>query len=154
MERTIAKLTLPFYQIYWRVTKPETTRVRVLLIHNDHILLVKHLGKKYWNIPSGMVEKGESLYTALMRELKEELGISVCTITRKLGVYRQVTRSRNDTVHVFVATVPQKIPLHLEWEINAARWYGIDMLPVPVQEGARRRIVEYKEGRRDVVTLW
>lgn len=126
----------------------------MLLLYRDQILLVKHLGKKYWNIPSGKVEKGESLYTALMRELKEELGISVCTIIKKLGVYKQVTQSRNDTVHVFVATVPQKTLLHLQWEIVAARWYGVTTLPIPTQEGARRRIAEWKAGRDNINTFW
>jgi 8-oxo-dGTP pyrophosphatase MutT (NUDIX family) len=154
MERTIARLTLPFYQLYWRVTKPETTRVRVLLVCGDQILLVKHLGKKYWNIPSGEVEQGESLYEALVRELKEELGISVCTITKKLGTYRQTTKSRNDVVHVFVATVPQKTPIHLEWEIVAARWYGLTNLPIPVQPGARRRIQEYIANKHAIYSVW
>ncbi len=154
MDRIMAKLTLPAYKLYWRVWKPETTRVRVVLIQGDQVLLVKHLGKDYWNIPSGEVEKGESLSVAAERELKEELGITTAIMMRTLGVYRHKTKTRSDTVHVFVMSLPKKTPLTLEWELEDARWFSLGHLPQGVVSGARSRLKEYMEGATDCVGLW
>jgi 8-oxo-dGTP diphosphatase len=43
----------------------------------SRVLLVEPTYKDYWEIPGGCVEADESPYDAAVRELKEELGISV-----------------------------------------------------------------------------
>jgi 8-oxo-dGTP pyrophosphatase MutT (NUDIX family) len=154
MRKTIIKASLPLYLLYWRVMKPETTRARVVLTFENQVLLVKHIGKKYWSLPGGKVEKGESFYKAMTRELQEELGIKKCIFISKLGQYQQNTKTRRDTVHVFVASVEQKIILKLQWEIIDARWFDINHLPVPTQQGASRRISEYKNGGSDIYDTW
>jgi putative (di)nucleoside polyphosphate hydrolase len=50
---------------------------------------VSKIGKaneKYWDIPKGGVEKGESLVEAIKRELQEELGIDKFGNIRKLNI--------------------------------------------------------------------
>jgi 8-oxo-dGTP diphosphatase len=52
-------------------------RVSAILSWNGRILLARHEkpGKEYWLLPGGGVNAGESLVQALVRELKEEVGI-------------------------------------------------------------------------------
>jgi 8-oxo-dGTP diphosphatase len=45
--------------------------------HDGRVLLVEPVYKDYWEIPGGCVEADESPYAAAVRELQEELGISV-----------------------------------------------------------------------------
>lgn len=49
------------------------------LIFNDkkQVLVVKPSYRDYWMLPGGVVEKSESLSLALLRELKEELGLII-----------------------------------------------------------------------------
>lgn len=79
----------------------------------------------YWEFPGGKIEAGEEASTALIRELKEELSLSV-SIGRFMGIYSHtydwgkidlhvyVVRALNEPirspdVHVFKWVVPGKI---------------------------------------------
>ena len=61
----------------------ETLRPRVrvagILIENNKILLIEHLkkNKKYWLVPGGGVDWGESTAEALIREYKEETNLDI-----------------------------------------------------------------------------
>lgn len=58
--------------------------VRCLLKNSEKkILLVRHKNKEYWTLPWGHIEKGESIYKALKREIKEELNINVKILGEK-----------------------------------------------------------------------
>ncbi len=54
-------------------------RVAVVISENGRILLVQHekYGKKYWLLPGGGVEYGETLAETGKRELKEETNLDV-----------------------------------------------------------------------------
>ena len=56
-------------------------RVRVagILIEDDRILLIEHTknNKKYWLVPGGGVDWGESAAEALIREFKEETSLNI-----------------------------------------------------------------------------
>lgn len=57
-----------------------TPRVAAGALFSDEagrILLVKPTYKEYWDIPGGYVEPGESPLAACVREVREELGLSV-----------------------------------------------------------------------------
>lgn len=54
--------------------------VRGLLIRQGHVLLVKHEHKDrspFWCLPGGLVEEGETIRQALIREIKEETYLDV-----------------------------------------------------------------------------
>lgn len=55
------------------------SRVRAVIIENGKLLTIKRTKSDlvYWVIPGGGVEEGETRENALMRECREELGISV-----------------------------------------------------------------------------
>lgn len=59
-------------------TRPRI-RVAGILIENDKILLIEHKkeDKRYWLIPGGGVEWGESTAEALSREFKEETNLDI-----------------------------------------------------------------------------
>lgn len=58
---------------------------------NNKILLVKRgtvVFKGYWALPGGRVDAGETVEETVVREVKEETGLSV-RIVRKIGEYHE-----------------------------------------------------------------
>lgn len=77
--------------------------VKALILNNEGklLLLERDLpSKKYWDIPGGRLQKGESLMDTLVREVKEETGLDhfnqVCPFTMLLTNIR--IRTQDDEV--------------------------------------------------------
>lgn len=54
-------------------------RVAAIVVRHDALLLVQHekAGRRYWLLPGGGVDSGETLVEALSREVKEETGLDI-----------------------------------------------------------------------------
>lgn len=69
--------------------------VGALILEKDRILMAERGGeplKGWWSIPGGLVETGESLDTAIRREVREETALDV----RPLGVVQIFERIMRD----------------------------------------------------------
>jgi 8-oxo-dGTP diphosphatase len=49
--------------------------IRVLVVQNDKVLLVKEASDSWWALPGGGVDHGETIEKTLSREVEEELGV-------------------------------------------------------------------------------
>lgn len=60
--------------------------IRVLIIQNDRVLLVKEASDDWWALPGGGVDHGETVESTLVREIEEELGVPAKAITSDFGI--------------------------------------------------------------------
>ena len=59
----------------------------VFIRKEETILLVKQgYGERYWSLPGGVMEAGESIDQAAIREVEEETGLEI-RLSRLVGVY-------------------------------------------------------------------
>jgi len=85
-------------------------RVRAVVRDGDHILAVKTKGADYCFLPGGHHEFGESLQGALLREIKEEMGLEG-EIRQYLGVVENGWANGDvyhaEINHVFEVAIPR-----------------------------------------------
>lgn len=138
-------------RLYWRVLRPRTLGVRAVVIdQHERVALVRHTYSDRWYLPGGGVKKGESFDAALLREIREEVGLTTVTIDRVLGAYHSPAQGKDDHVVIFVVRVETDPDLPLNpsdpIEIEAARWFPIEALPRSISGASYRRIAEYRSG--------
>lgn len=163
----LAKL---FYQVsclWWKIARPLTVGVRVLLIRDGAVLLVRHTYQDAWYLPGGGVKRGETLPDAIRREAMEEVGAALGPL-ELLGLYSNFYEHKSDHIAVFVcdgfslaheADCPvgrDDLEPRGQSSGEIARWgfFTPDALPEGTSPGTRRRVAEYLEGGMPYLGSW
>jgi 8-oxo-dGTP diphosphatase len=101
-------------------------------------LLIRRSDTGTWALPGGTLEWGETLRTALARELEEEAGTTSATVERVVGVYSRPDRDpRFHAVTIVVlarVAAPSRPPVN-PLEILEARLFRDDELPKDLAHG-------------------
>lgn len=85
-------------------------------------LLIKQYGRDFNILVAGYVNKGETLETALERELKEETGL--CAVEYKFNKSRYYEKS-NSLINNFIVRIKNE-EFTLNAEVDFAKWYTLD----------------------------
>lgn len=134
---------------YWNIFKIQTKGVRVLVIQNDLIVLVKHWYNPLIVMPGGGIKKYETPEQAAIRELKEEVNIEVKQLDYLLGIYENKREGKNDLIYCFVVQIPDNISLpryQLNFEIASIVISDIKAVPQGTSSATVNRIKEYVLG--------
>lgn len=124
----------------------------LFLIKAGQILLSRRFQTGYedgkYSVPAGHVEDGETLTQALVREVKEEIGISLDETTVKLG--HVMHRRESDIRMDFFFTAERWSGEIKNIELNKCddlRWFPLDKLPRNTIPYIRVAIKALKDGR-------
>jgi len=142
--RTISRLL----HVYWRFSRGLTLGVRAVVIDDEgRVFLIRHTYTDGWHLPGGGVEAGETLLSALGRELREEGNIEVTGPPVLHGIFFQPVHSRRDHVAVYaVRAFRQPTAPTPNREIAEHGFFAPDDLPEDVTPATRARIAEVLGG--------
>ena len=107
--------------------------------------------KGAWVFPGGLVELGESVEDAVIREVKEETGMTV-RLERLLGVYTEVRRDAGGRVRyhyviVDYAAEPVDSKVTLNEESSAYEWFApSEARELALSENIKACISEFELG--------
>jgi ADP-ribose pyrophosphatase YjhB (NUDIX family) len=134
---------------YWRISRGLTVGVRAVILDGEgRVFLVKHSYVSGWHLPGGGVESGETLLTALERELREEGNIELTEPPVFHAVYFNRRVSRRDHVALYVVRSFRQTALpQPSYEIIAHGFFATDALPADTARATRERIAEVLIGR-------
>jgi len=134
------------YRIYCFFFRPLALGVRVMMIQNDQVLLVRHTYIEGWYLPGGGVKRGETLDQAARREAHEETGATLNNLSL-VGAYTNFGGWKSDHNILFLSTDFTITGEH-DSEIAEISFFSLDALPTNLWPGHRRRLEEYRDGKR------
>lgn len=138
----------------WRMRRGMTLGAQGVVIDAEgHVLLVRHGYRPGWWFPGGGVEWGETLVTALARELEEEVGVTLTGAPALHGMFSNFASFPGDHIAVFVVREwIRRADYRKRGEIAEARMFAAAELPERIDSGTRARLAEIFDGveRRDV----
>jgi len=128
----------------WLVARLEarfTVAVTVVLQDcEEQVLLLRHRWHAHggWGLPGGFLLRGEEPEAGVVRELREETGLSC----KDLCLLQAGSVAGGQGVELlFRARLYEPQPLRLNWEILEGRWFAREALPSELP-GPQRRMLE------------
>ena len=155
LRRELEPIIRSLMHLYWRFSRAATLGARAMVIDGaGRIFLVKHSYVDGWHLPGGGVETGETLLTALARELAEEGNIQLAGTPKLHGVFFNSRMSWRDHVAMFIVRdFTQSGPPVPNHEIVEHGFFAPGALPDDTTRATRARVAEVFEGVA-VSELW
>jgi ADP-ribose pyrophosphatase YjhB (NUDIX family) len=132
------------YRVFLFIFRPVRMGVRVMMIQNNRVLLVRQTYIPGWFMPGGGLKRGETLEQAARREAREETGAELGEV-HLMGVYTSFKEMKTDHNIVFICTDFTMSGEH-DSEIAEVRFFELNELPEGLWPGHRRRLEEYRAG--------
>ncbi|MCR9269025.1 MAG: NUDIX domain-containing protein [Hyphomonadaceae bacterium] len=133
------------FRIWFRLSRWTTLGARAV-VENDRgeILLVRQTYSKGLLFPGGGVEHGETMMTALSRELEEEGGVRLTAPAQLFSIYSNHKIMRNDHVALYRVAASDWIPFGdpIGYEISELVWCDPRAPHADATPGTQRRLRE------------
>ncbi|WP_275783954.1 NUDIX domain-containing protein [Pararhizobium gei] len=133
---------------YFSFARGMTLGVRAACFDSaGRIFLVRHSYVPGWHMPGGGIERNETAFDALVKELREEGNLHLTEAPALFHVYFNKRTSKRDHVLFYrCQEVRQTEPRLPDREILEAGFFALDALPEATTPATRRRLAELSGG--------
>jgi ADP-ribose pyrophosphatase YjhB (NUDIX family) len=109
-------------------TKGFKVRVGVVLVSHGKLLLVRQNDRPFWVFPGGTLEQEEGLETCAIREIQEELGLTIRVV--KLLYVADFMHPKRHAIDVFFLgeIVSGQMTLATDENLNEAGYFTLEQL--------------------------
>lgn len=137
------KLLYLGFKVYCFIFRPVRMGVRVMMIQDNEVWLIRHTYLSGWFMPGGGIKRHETLEHAARREAHEETGAELQEITL-LGVFSSFVQWKTDHTTVFLCK-DFKFTGKSDGEIAEMRRFPLDALPESTFASHRKLLEEYRK---------
>jgi ADP-ribose pyrophosphatase YjhB (NUDIX family) len=135
--------------------------VLLLLIRDGHVLLAQRFQTGYadsmWNVPSGKLEAGEDLVSALLRETREEVGLTLSrdAVRMASSVHYRAPEGHARVGFFFHALTWTGEPRNAEpHKCSEIAWFPLDALPADTVAYTRAGVELFRRGETFGLQGW
>lgn len=132
------------FKIYCFIFRPIRAGVRVVMIEDENVWLVRHTYLSGWYLPGGGLQKWESMDQAARREAYEETGAELGKVTL-LGIFTSYIQWKTDHTSVFLCK-DFKFTGASDAEIAELRVFPLNDLPRDMYDVHGRLLEKYLKG--------
>ena len=129
---------------------PVEVSARVLFVARDRVLLANRRGKKWYYLPGGNVDPGETVEAAVRREIQEQAGLNIDDL-EFIGCAEHIYVDSSDGVRYHEVNVLFAADLPWAAQIGSR---DLDVNIVSVALADLRRLDLRPASLRDVITGW
>lgn len=108
----------------------------IIFDHRKRVLLCHRRDFDFWNLPGGRIEKGETPWDGVVREVKEETGLDI-KIKKLIGIYFKP--HKNDLVFSFLCKIKSG-KIHATDEADKAIFFKYNDLPKNISRNQVERM--------------
>ncbi|MEL6473966.1 MAG: NUDIX domain-containing protein [Pseudomonadota bacterium] len=151
----ITSLRTRLFQSWFRFSRSVTFGVRAIVSNErGEVLVVRHTYVDGLYLPGGGVERNETAYDAIQRELIEEAGVKILDLPKLFGVYSNHHVFRNDHVVCFHIQNWQQVEMTSQGEISEVLWIDPEAPPTDCTPGTKRRLKALVAGWESDHAFW
>ncbi len=123
---------------WWMVRRPRTFGAHALALTPDgKVILVKLRYAPGWRLPGGGIREGEDPATAVVRELREEIGLKSHGRVRSACALEEITSFKRDLASMLIVEDVLYNPPRFSWEIEQVTEAPLDRLPAGLSPRTR-----------------
>jgi 8-oxo-dGTP pyrophosphatase MutT (NUDIX family) len=134
------------------ILSPTATGTCALVERDGKVLLVRHSYATGWFLPGGGLKRGEPPALAILRELREEIGLSLSSVPEFFGVYVRGAGWATNLVVVY-RVADAEFVFKPNLEVREVMFADPAAPPSGTSQGTLRRLDEWL-GKAPINPLW
>ena len=138
------KILYFFYKVFCFIFRPVRMGVRVVMLQDDKVWLIRHTYLSGWFMPGGGLKRNETLDEAARREAWEETGAELGEISL-LGTFTSFIQWKTDHAVIFLCR-DFKITGRSDGEIAEMRAFPLNKLPENTFSSHRKLLEALQHG--------
>jgi 8-oxo-dGTP pyrophosphatase MutT (NUDIX family) len=137
------RLAFRLKAIWSWLVRPIELGVRMILVQDGEVLLVRHTYMPGWHFPGGSIQRGETPLEAAAREAREEVGAELLEPPKFLGIFSSYAGGKSDHVAFYVCCRFRLAHATDRWEIAEREHFALDALPPQLGDRSRKILREH-----------
>ena len=122
------------------IARPIGLGVRMILMQDGEVVLVRHTYMAGWHFPGGYMNRWETPLEGAAREAREEAGAELLEPPEFLGIYTSYGGGKSDHVAVYICRSFRLGEPTDRYEIAERKLFPLDALPPELGRTARKML--------------
>jgi 8-oxo-dGTP pyrophosphatase MutT (NUDIX family) len=141
--------------IFWFIFRPRTRGVNIAIWWHAKLLMIRNSYRKGYNLPGGNIKRGETLASAAVRELFEEIGLRIPRKRlRYAGRFTSRHEYKRDMVDFYEIDISEPPSLQIDnREVTWARFIDPDAIALEEIFPPVRQYLEARKKSRQSITI-